>query len=376
MRPNTVASLALVFITFLSTGNAQETDRRPRPAISFEQVLKREDADHDGKISQTEFKGPGRLFTRMDRNGDGQVTKQEFLARPNFKPSAVNMPDDVQMLRDVVFGQGGGRDLKMHIVMPKQAAKSPMPVYIWVHGGGWQGGTKEGGVGQLIPLARSGFVTATIEYRLTGEAAFPAQIEDCKCAIRYLRAHAEKYKIDKDRVAVGGSSAGGHLAALLGTSGGVAEFEGTGGWADQPSNVNAVVDLYGPTDILRFVTTPGFEGHNRDGSPESRLLGGGVVAENLDGIKRVNPITYVDQNDPPFLIIHGTADRTVPLNQSQRMHDALKSSKIDSTLHIIQGAGHGGPGFAEPKIREMQKSFLMRVLREPPMEQQESIAQP
>lgn len=287
------------------------------------------------------------------------VTAQELQQPSRKEPSS---PDDVTVLRDVVFGTGGGRDLKMHIVLPKDKSDIPMPAYVWVHGGGWQGGTKEGGVRQVLPLVREGFVGATIEYRLTGEAPFPAQIEDCKCAIRYLRSHAKQYNLDPGRIAVGGSSAGGHLVALLGTSGDVKELEGTGGWADQSSEVQAVVDLYGPTDFKAFVTTVGYEGHNKDGSPESKLLGGGEVLSNEAGIKRVNPITYVDRADPPFLIVHGTDDRTVPLNQSEAIHEALKSVDVESALHVINGAGHGGPEFAQPDIRNLQRAFLIKTL--------------
>ncbi|TWT89493.1 alpha/beta hydrolase [Neorhodopirellula pilleata] len=297
----------------------------------------------------------------LDEKSRREDARREDTRRPGQR-FGDNAPDDVKVLRDVVFGTGGGRDLTMHVVLPEKAASQPAPAYVWIHGGGWQGGSKDGGVRQVIALVREGFVGATIEYRLTGESAFPAQIEDCKCAIRYLRAHAKKYNIDPDRIAVGGSSAGGHLVALLGTSGNVEGLEGDGGWAEQSSAVQAVVDLYGPTDFKAFVTTKGFEGHNRDGSPESKLLGGGEVVGNIDGIRRVNPITYVDSADPPFLIIHGTADRTVPLNQSELMHAALQKAKVSSRLHIIEGAGHRGPAFSEREIREMQVQFLISAL--------------
>lgn len=347
-----------------SVSVAQDTQRQRVPRIAFEEVLRREDSNKDGKVTRDEFKAPQRLFDRLDRNGDKVLTKEDFAGGPNRgRNQGPGSPDDVDVRRDVVFGTGGGRDLTMHIVMPKERSETPAPAYVWIHGGGWQGGTKDGGVGQVTPLVRKGFVGATIEYRLTGEAAFPAQIEDCKCAIRYLRAHADQYNIDVDRIAVGGSSAGGHLVALLGTSGGIKELEGDGGWADQSSTVQAVVDLYGPTDFATFVTTPGYESHNRDGSPESKLLGGGEVTQLTEGIKRVNPITYVDADDPPFLIIHGSNDRTVPLNQSELLHKALQAAKVESKLHVIEGAGHGGPQFAAPEVRGMQMEFLMKLLK-------------
>ncbi|MCO8121788.1 alpha/beta hydrolase [Stieleria sp. TO1_6] len=283
--------------------------------------------------------------------------------KPRSRPNIPNqtLQDDLTVLRDVVFGNGGGRDLTMHIVQPKPISDRPLPAYVWIHGGGWQGGTKEGGIRKVAALVRNGFVGATIEYRLTDEAAFPAQIEDCKCAIRYLRAHAAKYNIDPDRIAVGGSSAGGHLAALVGTSAGVKELEGNGGWADQSSRVQAVVDLYGPTDFKQFVSTPGYQGHNKDGSPESKLLGGGEVLSNTEGIKRVNPITYIDKDDPPFLIIHGESDPVVPANQSQSLHAALESAGVRSQIRLIPGAKHGGRGFASPEIQKLQTTFLMNL---------------
>ena len=351
-----------ILVASSCVASAQETRLRPR--VTFSQILRREDTNKDGKVTKEEFKASPKLFERLDRDGDGMLTKADFAeaaAPQNRRRIGQNVPEDMTVLRDVVFGKGGGRELTMHIVMPKEKATATAPVYVWIHGGGWLGGKKDGGIGQTVPLVRRGFVGATIEYRLTGEAPFPAQIEDCKCAIRYLRAHAEKYNIDADRIAVGGSSAGGHLAALLGTSGGVKELEGSGGWPDQSSTVQAVVDLYGPTDFKAFVTTEGFESHNRAGSPESKLLGGGEVITNVDGIKRVNPITYVDESDPPFLIIHGTNDRTVPVNQSEAIHKALQAAKVSSKLHVIEGAGHGGPQFSDPEIRAMQVDFLTKT---------------
>lgn len=358
---------ALLAITLVAAGDciAQQA-RQSRPRLTFGEILRREDVNDDGKVAKDEFKGPPRLFERLDRNRDDLLTKEDFAGQPNppgqRRRVDVAVPNDVQVLRDVVFGNGGDRPLTMHIVLPKEKPKEPLPAYVWIHGGGWMGGTKEGGVRQVIPIVRNGFVGATVEYRLSGEATFPAQIEDCKCAIRFLRAHANEYHIDPKRIAVGGSSAGGHLAALLGTSSGVTELEGSGGWADRSSRVHAVIDLYGPTDFHLFVTTKGYEGHNQDGSPESRLLGGGEVLPQSEAIKRVNPTTYVDPDDPPFLIIHGSNDRTVPPNQSKVLHTALEKAGVPSTLHIIEGAGHGGPEFSDPAIQKMKQEFLFKLL--------------
>lgn len=356
----------IVSLVLIDPSAAQSASPQERPQITFAEVLRREDANQDGKVTKSEFKAPDRLFQRLDQNQDGLLTQEDFAdntaTRGNAGRPGSEVPSDVTILRDVVFGTGGGRELTMHLVMPKESSEHTRPAYVWIHGGGWQGGNKDGGIGQLVPFVRSGFVGATIEYRLTGESPFPAQIEDCKCAIRYLREHADKYKLDPQRIAVGGSSAGGHLAALVGTSGGVTELEGSGGWSNQPSGVQAVLDLYGPTDFELFVTATGYESHNRDGSPESKLLGGGEVLANREGIRRVNPITYIDREDPPFLIIHGDKDRTVPPNQSEALHAALKAVGVSTQLHIIEGAGHGGPEFSQPDIAKMKAEFLHQLL--------------
>ncbi len=359
----TTLGFALILAASAPSGNVASAPQRPR--ITFDQVLQREDANKDRRVTRGEFKGPPQLFDRLDRNGDGVLTEGDFSVGPapqRRERQSFNVPDDVEVIRDVTFGKGGGRDLKMHIVLPKQRSKDPMPIFVWIHGGGWQGGTKEGGLAQLVHLARHGIAGATIEYRLSGEATFPAQIEDCKCAVRFLREKAGQYNIDPERFAVGGSSAGGHLAALVGTSGGVADLEGTGGWPEQSSRVQAVIDLYGPTDFAQFVKTPGYESHARPGSPESRLLGGEVLKLS-DKVQRVNPITYIDANDPPFLIIHGGKDKTVPPNQSESIFKALQKAGVESRLRMIEKAGHGGPEFATPELRELQRDFLVRELR-------------
>lgn len=188
---NDKSALVILFVGGLCLGDSRSIQSQPPQQlarrVSFAEVLRREDANQDGKVTKDEFKAAPRLFERFDRNGDDVLTKEDFADVPNRQRDGRSAPDDVNVLRDVVFGTGGGRDLTMHLVLPKEKSDTPLPAYVWIHGGGWQNGTKEGGVGQVVPLVRSGFVGATIEYRLTGEAAFPAQIEDCKCAIRFLR---------------------------------------------------------------------------------------------------------------------------------------------------------------------------------------------
>ncbi|MCB1279068.1 alpha/beta hydrolase fold domain-containing protein [Prosthecobacter sp.] len=261
----------------------------------------------------------------------------------------------VKAHRDLVYVEGGHERNKLDLYLP-ETAEGPLPLLIWVHGGGWQNGSKDGCPPLRGGYVERGYAVASINYRLSGHAVFPAQIEDCKAAIRWLRAHAKEYNLDVKRFGVWGSSAGGHLVALIGTSGDVREFD-VGANLDQSSRVQAVCDYYGPTEFTVFVSTPGYESHATDASPEAKLIGGAVM-QNKDKAARVNPITYVSKDDPPFLIVHGDKDPTVPINQSQLLFDALKQSEVSAHFHTIHGAGHGGPGFAGKDIDRMVSGFF------------------
>lgn len=273
------------------------------------------------------------------------------------------LPDGIKALRDVPYVANGHEKQKLDLYLP-EASSAPRPLLIWIHGGAWQAGSKD-----QCPALRGGwfergYAVASVEYRFSQDAIFPAQIEDCKAAIRWLRAHAKEYSLDPQRFGVWGSSAGGHLVALLGTSGDVKEFD-VGANLDQSSRVQAVCDYYGPTDLIAFVTRPGYESHSNPSSPESKLLGG-LVMEHKDKAARANPITFVSKDDPPFLIVHGDKDPTVAPNQSQLLFDALKKTGVSAHLHIIHGAGHGGPGFSGKNIDDMVATFFDKKLKGTP----------
>ena len=282
--------------------------------------------------------------------------------RPGGGGPVARVPPGVTAHRDLPYVVDGHERQKLDLFVP-ETADGPLPLIIWIHGGGWQNGSKDG-----CPPLRTGFTdrryaVASINYRLSGHAVFPAQIEDCKAAIRWLRAHAEEYGLDPQRFGVWGSSAGGHLAALVGTSGDVKAFD-VGPHLDQSSRVQAVCDYFGPTDFTVFVTTPGYERHAAAKSPEAKLIGG-PVAENKDKAARASPITYVSRDDPAFLIVHGDEDPVVPINQSQLLHDALEQAGVSSHFHTIKGGGHGR-GFGGPEIEPMVGGFFDRVLKARP----------
>ena len=254
-------------------------------------------------------------------------------------------PGGVELLADVEYGQGGSRPLRMHILRPRLTPKERLPVIVFIHGGGWFEGHYNRGLAPLLHFAERGFLCATIEYRLSDEAKFPAQIEDAKTAVRFLRAKAQEFHLDTERIVVWGQSAGGHLAALLGTSGNVKELEGAGGWREFSSRVNAVVDWNGPVDFLeakeleRLMKQKQAEGWKEIAM--ERLFGGPVLAHK-EQAARANPVTYVSKDDPPFLIMHGDEDRTVALSQSQLLYEALKKAGVDVTFNVIKGGGHFG----------------------------------
>lgn len=261
------------------------------------------------------------------------------------------LADDVQpavavkTLRDVEYANIDGSSLKLDLYLPQPPTTEARPVVVWIHGGAWRGGDKAACPAKR--LVDQGFVVASINYRLSHQAIFPAQIQDCKAAIRWLRANAEKYAIDAERVGVWGSSAGGHLVALLGTAGDVdALSDASHGNADQSSRVQAVCDFFGPTDLLQMdkyaLPSAPFR-HDAADSPESKLIGG-PIQDNPVKAARANPISYVSADDPPFLIVHGDRDPLVPWQQSQLLAEALRQAGVSCEFHKIEGAGHGFQG--------------------------------
>lgn len=199
----------------------------------------------------------------------------------------------------------------------------------------------------------------SIGYRLTNEATWPAQIYDCKAAIRWIRGNAKKYNLDPNKIAVWGSSAGGHLVAMLGTSGGVKELEGAlGKHTDQDSRVTCVVNFFGLSDFSVIGDFPSQIDHCAAPSPESLLIGG-PVKENREKALAASPITYVSADDPPFLTIHGTKDQLVPFDQGKRLHEALKKAGVSSILIPVEEGGHG---FRAREVPERVQAFLRKHL--------------
>lgn len=275
-----------------------------------------------------------------------------FCAWAQDRP-APPLPDGVRFERDIVYAEAGNRKLTLDLYLPAQLGR---PLTVWIHGGAWRAGNKYPCPANVA--LQAGFAAACVSYRLSQTAQFPAQIHDVKASIRWLRANAEKYGYNAAKIGVWGSSAGGHLVALLGTSGGIDELEGSLGETKASSRVQAVADFFGPTDFLQMSKFPSKIAHDAPNSPES-LLVGGAIQENKDKVAKANPITWVTPDDPPFLIIHGDQDALVPMNQSELLHAALRKAGVESCLEIRKGEGHG---FKSPEPNRMAMEFFQRVL--------------
>ena len=261
----------------------------------------------------------------------------------------------VTKIANVIYAKVGERALPLDIYLPSEPASPARPVIIWIHGGGWKSGSKNEGV-PVGFATHGGYAVVSVEYRLSEEALFPAQIFDCKAAVRWVRANASKYGFDPARIGVIGASAGGHLAALLGTSSGVKELEGDEGNAEVSSKVQAVCDVSGPTDLTALDAA-------REGRSSSvTLLLGGSPQEKPELARLANPINFVSKNDPPFYIVHGGKDPLVPVEQSRLLETALKKAGVSATLDFIEDAGHV-PHDEPTRLRVL--SFFVTIFGKP-----------
>jgi acetyl esterase/lipase len=276
---------------------------------------------------------------------------------------SATLPPGVKAERNISYVENGHRNQVLDLFLPEQRSDKPLPLMIWIHGGAWMAGNQANP--PVLYLLSKGFAVASVQHRFSSDALWPAQAYDCKAAIRFLRANAAKYNFDSDHFGVGGDSSGAHLAAFVGTTGDVKEMEGDLGNPNVSSRVQAVVDWFGPTDFTLMAQQAGpriMIQHDAPNSPESRLLGG-PVQEKRDAAKTANPLTYIDKNDPPFLIMHGDDDQIVPLGQSVILAKALVDAGVEVTMKTIPGAGHEGPQFRTPESQRLIEEFLSRHLK-------------
>ncbi len=266
-------------------------------------------------------------------------------------PRALNLADiqkqvpaGVTFIPDIAYREGDGAYWRLDLAMPEKPGDKPRPALVIVHGGGWSTGDKRLNwcVQPLFDYAARGYVCISINYRLTSEGGFPANIEDCKCAVRWLRAHAQEYSVDPDRVGAFGSSAGAHLACMLGLASNDAGLEGDGPYQDQSSQVNAVCAVATPTDFSNW-------GRGRFASE--------VMA------KKCSPVAYARAGSPPILLLQGTEDKTVPMSQPELLVEALrKAGAKDAKLIKLEGAGHGAVMSRSKEIGPLMAEFFDRTI--------------
>lgn len=268
--------------------------------------------------------------------------------------------DDFSLQKDIEYAEVDTDQLCMDLYLPKEPANPP--VVVWVHGGAWRRGSKD--KMPLTDLVRSGFAVASIDYRLSPVAKFPAQIHDCKAAIRFLRGNAKQFGINTQRIGVAGSSAGGHLAALVGVSNNHSQLEGdVGKHLDQSSEVHAIVDYYGPTNFLTILQQSTPHGLNVR-VPALKLLLGDVPEAKTELAKLASSVLHVDPKDPPLLLIHGDQDPQVPINQSHELHGAYKQHELSVQFEVVHGGAHGGPKFHDSRRNQLVREFFTKHLRQ------------
>jgi len=285
------------------------------------------------------------------------------------QPTAPNTSNIKRKWLDVAYATVSQAQ-KLDIYLPNEG-DGPFPVIISIHGGAFMMGDKgDGQVTAMLQGLKQGYAVVSINYRMSGEAIFPKDINDVKAAIRWVKANAILYKLNANKIAVWGGSAGGNLAALAGTSGDVKELEDMDlGNAGQNSRVQAVVDWFGPTDFVKMdeqlkATGNGIPNHSEAASPESKIIGG-KITEFPKLAALANPETYITKDDPPFLIEHGTKDQLVPTQQSVNFAAKLEKvvGKEKVTLHLLEGARHGGPQFETAENLSLVFAFLDKYLK-------------
>ena len=263
-----------------------------------------------------------------------------------------------QIDHDITYCTVDNVDLKLDLYFPK-GMSAPAPLVVYVHGGAWMSQDKTSGAGEIdLPLIidlslKAGFIVGAVNYRFAPQFQFPAMIEDVKCAIRFLRANAGKYNIDPAHIGAWGGSSGGHLVSLLGATDAEAGFD-VGQYLDQSSRVEAVADLFGHADLPAYFTEKG------------HLQLRKAVFGNFDLIK-ASPVTYITPDDPPFLILHGDADLSVPLDQAQEFYNKLKTAGVPAQLVIVHGGPHGldAPGEipSPAQLSQIIVDFFTRYLK-------------
>ncbi len=377
-RCRSFATLSFVLIAFTSSTPAQDATTQDAanrvaadPAIQrfVQNSMQANDKNRDGHVTKDESVNQlKKNFDRVDTDRDGKITTTELtvLAKRMRNSRRVRngaaekpaTPEGVSFQADIPY-RPGNKKWKLDLARPKDVSATPRPAIVFIHGGGWRSGDKGGGQWRSLPMdyAARGYVCISINYRLTDEATVLDCIADCKCAVRWLRSNAKEYNVDPERIGAYGNSAGAHLVSILGLASAEAELEGDGPFLDESSLVQAVCCSAPPSDFENW-------GKNRSGNATgtpSRLFGN----TNVDAAKsQASPVTHANEQAPPFLIIHGTADKTVPVSQGDALHRELREAGAKDVTYLkIEGAGHGVFNQHSERTLPAMRAFFDRVLQ-------------
>lgn len=354
--------ISLAALSGVTSAHAQ-ADEEARLRPQWEKL----DANKDGKVTLAEL--PPMMagaMRRSDIDGNGEISLAEYVRFDHDPAGASRMPlsDNVRLISDLPYAGTTDWRQTLDVYLPKNpSVKGPLPVIAYVHGGGWTTGSKDMARSQMMSLVQTGrYAAVSINYRLAWQSRWPAQINDVKAAIRWIRGNAPQYGFDPKRICASGSSAGGHLVGELGTTGGVASVEGTlGGYRRQSSRVQCVVDMMGPADLVNLDRVGG-------GNSPIVLMLGGTAAEKPELARNASPIAFVDRSDPPFLLIHGSKDPTVPYTESVKMEAALRAAGVPVLFQTVEGGGHGDFGTALPAVAERTRLFFEKMFYDPKIE--------
>mgnify|MGYP003827076491 FL=1 len=267
---------------------------------------------------------------------------------------------------NIVYVQRDGMDLHLQLIIPAfvDDRKEKFPCIAYVQGSAWKKQNVYWSLPQLVKFAQRGYVVASIEYRSSGVAPFPAQVQDVKTALRFLRKNAREYGIDPWNFYLWGDSSGGHTALMAGITYGMPELD-TDDYGEASLKINAVIDYYGPADIAKMNDALSTMDHTAPDSPEGLLIGGRNVLENREEAQKASPIPYItdDRAAPPVLILHGDKDRIVPFEQSLLLFDALKAHRKKAMFYKLRGADHGGPQFWTDQVLDIVERFIKTYYR-------------
>ena len=273
-------------------------------------------------------------------------------------PGRSALSQDTREHKDIVYARVDGKSLGLDIYLPTNV-ESP-PLLVWVHGGRWMNGSKDRGV--PTSFVDVGFALASLDFRQSTDARFPAMIHDIKAAVRFLRAQSDDYGYNGDRIAIAGSSSGAHLATLVGVTNGHSQLEGNvGDYESTSSDVQAIISYYGASDLTTILqqSTPYGVGVR---APVLEVLLGALPEAAPELAKLASPVNHVDRADPPLLLLHGDRDPQMPINQTHQIEGVYEELGLDVYFDVVHGAVHGGPEFYAPDYLERAIAFLKRTI--------------